>query len=564
MRFARTISITSVLILIVINTVLSRKSIAAVASDDDLTRITANLPFTMKQIELPQIPARSVSVSDFGAIGDGGFLNTNAFASAIDACAKAGGGRVVIPQGIWRTGPIQLKSNINLHVERGAVIQFSRSIEDYPLVRTTWEGFPAVRRMSPIYAVGLQNIAITGDGVVDGAGDAWRMVKKSKLTENEWKKLVASGGIVDKAGDTWWPSTEALNGADLARTLDKREAPIAEYSRAAEYLRPVLVSLVECKRVLLDGPTFQNSPAWNIHPVLCEELIIRNVSALNPWYAQNGDGLDLDSCRRTIVYNCRFDVGDDAICIKSGRDEYGRKRGRPCEEIVVSDCVVYHGHGGFTIGSEMSGGVKNIVVRRCTFLGTDLGLRFKTTRGRGGVVENIWISDIIMKDIPTDAIGFNMYYSGGSPIPEKTDTTESGSRAAAPVNEGTPQFQNIFLRNIVCHGAQRAVQIEGLPEMPIRGIELENIQISARTGLFCVDAERIRLNNVQITPATGPVISVRDSRDVAISRSKQGSSAVFLRVEGAKSEGIRIQASSFSRNAVEFDRGARENAVILQ
>jgi DNA sulfur modification protein DndE len=212
----------------------------------------------------------------------------------------------------------------------------------------------------------------------------------------------------------------------------------------------------------------------------------------------------------------------------------------------------------------MSGGVKKVVVRRCTFLGTDLGLRFKTTRGRGGVVENIWISDIIMKDIPTDAIGFNMYYSGGSPIPENTDTTESGSRAAAPVNEGTPQFQNIFLRNIVCHGAQRAVQIEGLPEMPIRGIELENIQISARTGLFCVDAERIRLNNVQITPATGPVISLRDSRDVTISRSKQGSSSVFLRVEGEKSEGIRIQASSFNRNAVELNRGARESAVVLQ
>ena len=560
-RILRTITITSFLILLSAQAVVPSNELAARAGEDELTRVTANLPFTMKRVELPKIPDRSVRVSDFGAVGDGSHLNTSAFAAAIEACAKADGGRVVVPQGIWLTGPIQLKNGIDLHLERGAVIQFSRSINDYQLIRTTWEGSAAVRRMSPINGVGLENISITGNGVIDGAGDAWRMVKKSKLTENEWKKLVASGGIVDKAGDTWWPSVDAMNGAALVRTLDQRSAPLADYAGAAEYLRPVLVSLVECRRVMLDGPTFQNSPAWNIHPVLCEDLVIRNVIALNAWYAQNGDGLDLDSCRRAIVYNCRFDVGDDAICLKSGRDEYGRKRGRPCEEIVICDCIVYHGHGGFTVGSEMSGGVKNVVVRGCTFLGTDLGLRFKTTRGRGGVVEKIWISDIVMKDIPTDAIGFNMFYSGGSPIPENAGPSESASRASMPVNEGTPRFENIYLRNIVCRGAQRAVQIEGLPEMPIRGIELENIQISARTGLVCLDGERIRLNNLQITPTVGPVISVIDSREVTISRSKQGSSAVFLKVEGEKSESIRIEASAFTKKSVQFDRGARKSAV---
>ncbi|HSE35686.1 MAG TPA: glycoside hydrolase family 28 protein, partial [Blastocatellia bacterium] len=388
------------------------------ATEDSLARITANLPFSMRRIELPVIPPRTVSITDFGAVGDGAALNTTAFDRAIEACAKNGGGRVIVPQGIWLTGPIQLKSNIDLHVERGAVILFSARAEDYPLVRTTWEGSPAVRRMSPIYGVGIENIAITGEGVLDGAGEAWRMVKKSKLTDGEWRKLVASGGVLEKTGDTWWPSLEAMNGAALVRSLDKRAAPIEDYAAAREFLRPVLVSLVECRRVLLDGPTFQNSPAWNIHPLMCADMVIRNVTVLNPWYSQNGDGLDLDSCRRVAVYNCRFDVGDDAICLKSGRDEYGRKRGSPCEEIVISDCVVYHGHGGFTVGSEMSGGVRNVVVKRCTFLGTDLGVRFKTTRGRGGVVEKIWISDIVMKDIPTDAIGFNMYYSGGSPIPD--------------------------------------------------------------------------------------------------------------------------------------------------
>lgn len=541
-------------------------SLASLTSEDDLVRVTANLPFSMPRIELPRIPARAVSVTDFGAVGDGETLNTAAFAKAIDACTKSGGGRVIVPQGIWLTGPIQFKNSIDLHLDRGAVIQFSSRIEDYPLLRTTWEGSPAVRRMSPIYGVQLENISITGDGVLDGAGDAWRMVKKSKLTEGEWKKLAASSGVVDKAGDTWWPSAEAMNGAALVRSLDKRGAgvPIEEYAGAREYLRPVLVSLIECKRILLDGPTFQNSPAWNIHPLMCEDLVIRNVTALNPWYSQNGDGLDLDSCRRAAVYNCRFDVGDDAICLKSGRDEYGRKRGRPCEEIVISDCVVYHGHGGFTVGSEMSGGVRNVVVRRCTFLGTDLGLRFKTTRGRGGVVERIWISDIVMKDIPTDAIGFNMYYGGGSPIPEPNGPAGASSRAQVAVNEGTPRFEDIFLKNIICHGAQRAVQIEGLPEMPIRGIELDNVQISARTGVVCVDAERIKLTNLKISSMSGPVITLKDSREVSIDKSRAGNASVFLRVEGEKSQNISIKATDLSRTArpVEFDKGAKETAVV--
>jgi polygalacturonase len=536
------------------------------ATEDSLARITANLPFSMRKIELAVIPQRSVNVTDFGAVGDGAALNTTAFEKAIEACAKSGGGRVVVPRGIWFTGPIQLKSNIDLHVERGAVIQFSARVEDYPLVRTTWEGSPAVRRMSPINGVRIENVAITGEGVLDGAGDAWRMVKKSKLTDGEWRRLVASGGVLDKSGDTWWPSAEAMNGAALVRSLDKRGAPIEEYAAAREFLRPVLVSLIECRRVLLDGPTFQNSPAWNIHPLLCEDLVIRNVTVLNPWYSQNGDGLDLDSCRRVAVYNCRFDVGDDAICLKSGRDEYGRKRGRPSEDIVISDCVVYHGHGGFTVGSEMSGGVRNVVVRRCTFLGTDLGVRFKTTRGRGGVVERIWISDIVMKDIPTDAIGFNMYYSGGSPIPEPNGAGELRSRSAIAVDEGTPRVQDIFLKNIVCSGAQRAVQIEGLPEMPIRGIELDNVQISARTGVVCVDAEGIKLTNLHITASSGPVISVRDSRDVAIDKARPGSAGIFLRVEGQKSRNILLKATDLSRTAtpVEFGHGARESAVVRQ
>jgi hypothetical protein len=369
---------------------------------------------------------------------------------------------------------------------------------------------------------------------------------------------------VDAAGSTWWPSREALNGADTVKALDSRgpEVPVAEYAAAREFLRPVMVSLVECRRVLLDGPTFQNSPAWNIPPLLSEDLVIRNITVLNPWYSQNGDGLDLDSCRRAIVYNCRFDVGDDAICIKSGKDEYGRTRARPTEDVLVLECIVYHGHGGFTVGSEMSGGVRNILVARCTFLGTDVGLRFKTTRGRGGVVEKIWIRDVQMKDIPTDAIGFNMYYGGEAP-------TEAPDKAAAPrprmaVGDGTPQFRDIVLSRILCRGAGRAVMLEGLPEMPIRGIVLDDVRMTARAGLAAVDAEAITLKRVEIEAAGGPSMTVRDSRNVTIEGgAAPAGTGVFLRVDGPGSGGIRLSGVDL-RNAstpVETGPGVPADAV---
>jgi polygalacturonase len=351
------------------------------------------------------------------------------------------------------------------------------------------------------------------------------------------------------------------------KALDARGESVSlpEYAAARAYLRPVMVSLVECRRVLLDGPTFQNSPAWNIHPLLCEDLVIRRVSVLNPWYSQNGDGLDLDSCRRVIVHDCRFDVGDDASCIKSGKDEYGRRRGRPTEDVLVTDCIVYHGHGGFTVGSEMSGGVRNILVERCTFLGTDVGLRFKTTRGRGGVVERIWIRDVQMKDIPTDAIGFNMYYGGDAPT--ETEGQSGAPRPAMPVNEGTPQFRDIVLTRILCRGAERAVMLEGLPEMPIRGIVLDDVRISARRGLATVDAQDVTLRRLVITPEVGPALAVRDSRNVSIEGGAAAPAAdVFLRVDGAASAGIRLTGVSLAGAKTPVDRGpgVGQDAVVVK
>jgi polygalacturonase len=520
--------------------------------------LTADLPFPMAPVALPQIPTRAVRVTDHGARGDGVTLNTDAIAAAIAACVNAGGGRVIVPRGVFLTGPIELKSRVELHLERGALLLFSPKFEHYPLTRTSYEGLASVKATSPIWARGAEDIAITGEGVIDGSGQAWRPVKKGKMTAGQWTTLVASGGVVDKPGTTWWPSREALNGAETVTALDSRPggAPLQDYAAAREFLRPVMISLVECRRVLLDGPTFQNSPAWNIHPLLSEDIVIRNVTVLNPWFSQNGDGLDLDSCRRAIVYNCRFDVGDDAICIKSGKDEYGRKRGRPTEDVVIADNIVYHGHGGFTVGSEMSGGVRNILVERCTFLGTDVGLRFKTTRGRGGVVEKIWIRDVQMKDIPTDAIGFNMYYGGEAPT-DVADTGEVAPRPAVAVSEGTPQFRDIALTRILCRGADRAVMLEGLPEMPLRGIVLDDVRISARKGLAIVDADAITLRRVEIAPQAGPALAVRHSRNVTI---EGGAAApgtdVYLRVDGAATSAVRVSGVDLRNAKTPVETGA--------
>jgi polygalacturonase len=386
------------------------------------------------------------------------------------------------------------------------MILFSPDLEEYPLIETYWEGQEEVRRMSPLSGFDLENIAITGLGVFDGNGDAWRKVKRFKLTPNQWSQLLKSGGVVDKK-DVWWPSEAAMNGEKTVERLKAENAPVEAYEQVGRYARPVLLSFVKCKGILLDGPTFQNSAAWNLHPLMCEDLIIRNITVRNPWFSANGDGLDQESCKNAVIYNCSFDVGDDAICIKSGRNAYGRERGIPTENVIIADNVVYHGHGGVVVGSEMSGGVRNIDVRRQTFIGTDVGLRFKSTRGRGGVVENIFIKDIQMTNIPAEAIRFNLFYQSKSPLPESEEDMGKalfGMPSAEPVTEETPQFKNITMENIICRGAGRAIMLQGLPEMTLKNVHLKNVDMTATKGVVCVDAEGIQMENVTLSVAKGP------------------------------------------------------------
>lgn len=477
----------------------------------------SQLPFEMPRVIRPVFPDYEVNIKDFGAVADGKTLNTEAINKAILEVSSQGGGKVIVPQGLWLTGPIELQSNVNLYTEENALILFSDKFNDYPIIETSFEGLETRRCQSPISAVNAENIAITGHGVFDGAGDSWRPVKKGKMTESQWKSLLASGGVVEN--NVWYPTEGSLKGAKACKEFNNPEGIETEeqWNEIRPWLRPVLLSLAKCKKVLLEGVTFKNSPSWCLHPLSCEHITIDGVKVFNPWYSQNGDALDLESCTNALVINNVFDAGDDAICIKSGKDEDGRRRGEPCQNVIVKNNVVLHGHGGFVVGSEMSGGVKNIYVSDCTFLGTDVGLRFKSTRGRGGVVENIYIHNINMIDIPHEALLFDLFY-GGKAAGEETAEELAGRMKAEvpPVTEETPAFRDIYISNVTARGVGRAMFFNGLPEMPIRNVHIKDVTVSrAEKGIEISQAENVTIENT-VVESEGEMLQVKKSKHVTV------------------------------------------------
>ena len=470
-----------------------------------------DLQFSMPLVKVPVFKNNKVSVEKFGGVGDGITLNTNAFAKAMDALAAKGGGTLIVPKGIWFTGPIVFRSNINMHLEKGAVILFSPDFNLYPIVETIFEGLDTRRCQSPISGRNLVNVAITGQGSINGYGEAWRPLKKNKVTASQWKKMIGAGGVI-KNNDTWYPSESSFKGSQISdMNVPRQNLTEQEWLEIKDFLRPVMVSFIECKNVYLQGVLFENSPSWNLHPLMCENVILDGLFVRNPGYSQNGDGLDLESCRNSIIVNCTFDVGDDGICIKSGKDEPGRRRARPTENVIVDNCKVFQGHGGFVVGSEMSGGVRNISVKNCQFLGTDVGLRFKSTRGRGGVVENIYISDIYMFNIETESFLFDLYYGGKSAVEtlEDGDVTPTEEKLL-PVTEETPVFRNIFVKNLVSRNARRAMLFNGLPEMKINNIQIEDINITAQYGAELSNSKDIVFKNVHIVPQNGSALILKD------------------------------------------------------
>jgi polygalacturonase len=334
----------------------------------------------------------------------------------------------------------------------------------------------------------------------------------------------------------------------------------ADFADMKDFLRPNLLVLTQCKKVLIDGVTFQNSPAWCLHPLMTENLTIRNVVVKNPEYAQNGDGMDIESCKNFLIEGCTLDVGDDAICIKSGKDEEGRKRGMPTENGIIRNNVVYNGHGGFVIGSEMSGGARNLFVYDCTFMGTDKGLRFKSVRGRGGVVENIYAKNIYMKDIAQEAIFFDMYYF-------VKFATDSPRDERPIVNEGTPIFRNMKFENIVCHGAKKGIFVRGLPEMPIQNIAIENATLQAEEGAILIDASGITCKNVALlSEKTEPVISIENSQKITFDNIEVSKGAKrFFTISGDRTKSIAVIKTKLEQanQKVEWKDGAIESILSI-
>ena len=447
------------------------------AKAEDYSKHYQNLPVELKQVVSFDIPDNTVSIADFGGVGDGVALNTEAFRKAISALTKKGGGRLVVPQGVWLTGPIVLKDNIDLHIERNAIVLFT---PDKSLLVDA-EGKSS--RCDPgIKASKRKNIAITGEGIIDGNGAQWRPVKRSKVSDTEWKRFAAIGGVERQNGALWYPWDVKAGYKNIADTPENQEKS-----------RQDIIRLTDCENILIEGVTIQNSPRFHVHPCNSKNIIIDGITVRCPWNAQNGDAIDLSDCHQALIVNSVVDAGDDGICMKSGKAK-ATALVNGCEDILIEDNTVFHAHGGFVIGSEDITGMKRIVVRRCRFSGTDTGLRFKSGIGRGGKTEDIHISDIVMNDITDEAIVFQCDYVD-------RPAGSEGKKAKTSGSEFVPEFTDIHISNVVCRGAKTAIKAKGIEGMNcIHDIEIANSTIVYTSKGADIDEATaiVKLSNVNI------------------------------------------------------------------
>ena len=415
-------------------------------------------------------------ITDFGAVGDGCTPATVAIQKTIEAAASRGGGTVIVPAGNFVTGALRLRSNINLHLEAGATLLGAQDIEQFPVWTPAWEG---VASHAPLIGgEDLDNVSITGRGTIDGRGQMW------------------------------W---------ELMKKLD--------------LFRPRLIRLVDCRNVLIEGVTLTNSPSWTLNPLACDTVTIRGVIVKNPPDSPNTDGINPDSCRNVHISDCHIDVGDDCVTIKSGSEEDGRRQHRACENITVTNCTMIHGHGGVVIGSEMSGDVRNVVIGNCTFIGTDRGIRIKSRRGRGGAVEDLRVSNIVMDQVLCPLV-INLFYGCGAWKEAKVT-----DQSPQPVTERTPRFRRLRFSNISARRVKySAAYVIGLPEMFVQDIAYSDIAVYldrdnteagqsamapgqpdlCRAGFVMRNVDNLRLHNVQVLDPIGPAVSVTNGRRIAL------------------------------------------------
>ena len=378
-------------------------------------------------------------------------------------------------------------------MESNAYLSFIKEKDEYPLIFTEYEGIRKIRCVSPINANGESNIAITGSGVIDGNGDLWRGIKKFKLTSKEWDRCLKKSEYIYKNKETeiWCPTKTYYDGLFKGEPDYNDSNALKIASENWDMYRPVLVSFIKCDKILIDGVTLQNSPAWNVHPLYCTNLTVSNCKIKNKFSAQNGDGIDIESCQNVEVYNTEFSVGDDGICLKSGKNKEARKIKIPTKNVWIHDCKVFDAHGGIVIGSEMSRGINNILVENCIFSGTDIGIRFKSAIGRGGIVSDITIRNIQM----TRIIGECMIFTMGYVLVNIEDTNEG--KVTTDMDD-VPEFKDILVDNIICSESKCALKVEGLRELPIHDITVKNSHIVCDEALKLSLCNNIKLENTTI------------------------------------------------------------------
>ena len=478
-------------------------------------------PFEMPQLKRPVFADRTFNIVDYGAVpckweDTEKRKSTDAIAQAIKACHESGGGRVLIPAGDWLTGAIHLKSNVNLHVAEGAVIHFSNDLADYlPLVHIRSEGVECYNYSPLIYAPNAENIAITGKGTLNGHG--------------RW----------------WWQWQKENNRMDR---IEATKIPLQQrpYGKGAgmEGMRPSFIMPWKSKNILIEGITLIESPMWNVHPVYSENIIVRGIS-INSLESPNGDGINPDSCKNILIEYNHLETGDDAVTIKSGLNEDGLTIGIPCENIVVRNFTAYDvrtGSGGIVFGSETSGGIRNVYVHDAVFDSCDRGIRFKTARGRGNVIENIYIENVKMKNIERQAINFNSYY-------DRNAVGES------------PQFRNISIKNVSVDGADTAIEMIGLPEKWIENVSIENAVFeNVGNGASANHVRELNVENITIK-SKGLPMSLQNVSKVTIKSVTLSGQEPPVRISGSESSAIKI--NGLDHDSIEINSDVPPNSVSI-
>ncbi|MCU0474392.1 MAG: glycoside hydrolase family 28 protein [Bacteroidales bacterium] len=472
------------------------------------------------QVDPPTFPEKYFSVMDFGAREGGKEKCTKAFADAIDKASESGGGFVIVPKGKYLVGPIVLKNNVCLKFEEGTEILFSPHTDDYlPAVLSRHQGIDCYKHSAFIYANNATNIGIIGKATLHGQGKTWWDFRFAiPDDEDPFQTLM-------EMAENDVPLSERVFD-DIHKTL----------------LAPCFVMPIYCKNVLIEDISLKYGAYWTVNPVYCENVTIRNVSVETTGEygkTSNGDGINICSCKNVLIENCWLNTGDDCITLKSGRGIDGYKKGIPTMNVEIRNCKSLQGHGGVVIGSETSGGIRNIYVHDCEFNGTDRGLRIKTARGRGDAIENVWFEDIKMGSMIKEAIIILM--------PRYTNRYP-----AYPLTRMTPRIRNIHYKNIQCEAAgEHAIWIQGLPEMPIESITMEGIHVKSEQGILLIDAAAIQIKDIDVETKDDAILHFDNCSNIIIENMGESSKKILVKGEGSKD--IRLVNSKLNKNKLVYE-----------